>query len=154
YVSGLPAKQIELAREVVPGAVKIGVLANSDDAKGPPQLRELQEAGHAVGAVVAAAWGPTPDALDGALEELRSQNGAGIIVLQTSMLLSERRKIAAAAATMRLPAIYGYREHVDAGGLISYGVDLHDCFRHSAAYVHKILNGAAPGELPVEFPTR
>ena len=53
-----------------------------------------------------------------------------------------------------MPIIYGYREHVDAGGLISYGVDLRWCFHRAATFVHKILNGAAPGDLPVEFPTR
>jgi putative ABC transport system substrate-binding protein len=77
-----------------------------------------------------------------------------MIVLQTSLLVTERRKIAALAAAARLPAVYGYREHVDDGGLISYGVDLRACFRRGAYFVHKILNGAAPGDLPVEFPTR
>ena len=70
------------------------------------------------------------------------------------MLLSERRKISELAATIRLPAVYGYREHVDDGGLVSYGVDLRACFRRGAYYVHKILQGAAPGDLPVEFPTK
>ena len=55
---------------------------------------------------------------------------------------------------MRLPIIYGYREHIVDGGLISYGVDLRDCFRRSAVYVVRILNGTAPGDLPVEFPTK
>jgi putative ABC transport system substrate-binding protein len=154
YVPGLPAKQIELAREVVPGADRIGVLANSNDPKGPPQLQELETAGRSVGAVVAAAEARTPDDLDGALDTLLNRKVGVVIVLQTSMLLSERRRIAELAAATRLPAIYGYREHVDAGGLISYGVDLRDCFRGSAAYVHKILNGVAPGDLPVEFPTK
>jgi len=77
-----------------------------------------------------------------------------LIVLQTSMLLSERRRIGALAAATRLPAVYGYREHVDEGGLISYGVDLRDCFQHSASYVRKILKGTPPGDLPVEFPTK
>jgi len=154
YVPGLPAKQIELAREVVPGADRIGVLANSNDPKGPPQLQELETAGRAVGAVIVAAEARTPDDLDGALKTLVSRRVGVVIVLQTSMLLSERRRVAALAAAARLPAIYGYREHVDDGGLISYGVDLRDCFRNSAAYVHKILNGIAPGDLPVEFPTR
>src|SRR5262249_47047490 len=67
------------------------------------------------------------------------------IVLQTSMLLSERQKIAALAAAMRLPMIYGYREHVVDGGLISYGVDLRDCFRRSAVYVDKNLEGRCTG---------
>src|SRR6516165_8753660 len=77
-----------------------------------------------------------------------------MVVLQTSMLLSERQRIASLAATTRLPAVYGYREHVDDGGLISYGVDLRECFRRSAYFVDKILKGVAPGDLPVEFPTK
>jgi ABC-type uncharacterized transport system substrate-binding protein len=71
-----------------------------------------------------------------------------------SMLLSERRGIGLLASTTRLPAVYGYREHVDDGGLISYGVDLRACFRRGAYYVQKILNGVAPGDLPIEFPTK
>ncbi|MGB9118788.1 ABC transporter substrate binding protein [Bradyrhizobium sp.] len=55
---------------------------------------------------------------------------------------------------MRLPIVYGYREHVVDGGLIGYGIDLRECFRCSAVYVHKILTGTAPGDLPVEFPTK
>ena len=54
----------------------------------------------------------------------------------------------------RLPTIYGYRQHVEEGGLISYGVDLRWCFHRAASYVHKILNGAKPQDLPVEFPSR
>jgi putative ABC transport system substrate-binding protein len=53
-----------------------------------------------------------------------------------------------------LPAIYGYREHVDDGGLISYGVDLRACFRRGGYYVHRILTGVSPSDLPVEFPTK
>src|SRR5262249_2603994 len=77
-----------------------------------------------------------------------------VIVLQTTMLLSERQKIAVLGAAMRLPMIYGYREHVIDGGLISYGVDLRDCFRRAAVYVDKILKGTRPGDLPIEFPTK
>ena len=90
-----------------------------------------------------------PDDLERAFRTLADQRIEVIVVLQTSMLLSERRKIAALAATTRLPAVYGYREHVDDGGLISYGVDLRACFRRAGYYVHKILNGVAPGELPI-----
>jgi putative ABC transport system substrate-binding protein len=90
-----------------------------------------------------------PDDLDSALRTLVDHRIDVMVVLQTSMLLSDRRRIAALAATTRLPAVYGYREHVDDGGLISYGVDLRACFRRGAYYVHKILNGVAPGDLPI-----
>ena len=154
YISGLPAKQMELAREVVPGARKIGVLNDINDPKAPPQWEELQAAGQELGVIVTAAEVRSPDDLVNAIQRLRDERPDAVIVLQTSMLLSERQKIAAIAAASRLPMIYGYREHVVDGGLISYGVDLRDCFRRSAVYVDKILKGTEPGDLPVEFPTK
>jgi ABC-type uncharacterized transport system substrate-binding protein len=153
YVTGLPAKQLELAREVVPGASKIGILANLDDPKAPPQFRELQTAGSTLELKIIAAEANTPKDLDGAFQTLGRERVEAVIVLQTSMLVSERSKIAALAPAERLPVIYGYREHVEAGGLISYGVNLRACFRHAAVFVHKILKGTAPGDLPIEFPT-
>jgi putative tryptophan/tyrosine transport system substrate-binding protein len=154
YVAGLPAKQMELARDVVPGAARLGVLANLGDPKAPAQWEELEAAGRKLGLSVIVADVRTPGDIDAALQDLGRQRIDAMIVLQTSMLLSERRRIAALAATARLPAIYGYREHVDDGGLISYGVDLRACFRRGAYFVHRILNGVAPGDLPVEFPTK
>jgi putative ABC transport system substrate-binding protein len=131
YVAGLPAKQMELARELIADAAKVGVLTNLDDAKAPPQWQELEGAGHELGLKLVAADARTPDDLDAAFQALVRQQIDVMIVLQTSMLLTERRRIATLAATAHLPAIYGYREHVDDGGLISYGVDLHECFRRS-----------------------
>jgi putative tryptophan/tyrosine transport system substrate-binding protein len=154
YVKGLPAKQLELAREIVPGASRIGVLANLSDPKAPAQWQELEAAGHELGVKVVMADAHNPDDLDRAFQALAGRRTGVVIVLQTSMLLSERRRIAALAAATRLPVVYGYREHVDDGGLISYGVDLRACFRRSAYYVQKILNGVPPGDLPIEFPTK
>jgi putative ABC transport system substrate-binding protein len=70
------------------------------------------------------------------------------------MLLDNSRQIAISASAKRLPTVYGYREHVVAGGLVSYGVDLRWCYRRSASFVDKILHGARPGDLPVEFPSK
>ena len=123
-------------------------------AAAPPQWEELQAAGQELGVIVTAAEVRSPDDLVNAIQRLRDERPDAVIVLQTSMLLSERQKIAAIAAASRLPMIYGYREHVVDGGLISYGVDLRDCFRRSAVYVDKILKGTEPGDLPVEFPTK
>ena len=75
-------------------------------------------------------------------------------MLQTGLLLTLGRQIAELAAAKRLPTIYGYREHVVAGGLISYRVDLRWCYRRGTYFVDKILHGAPPGELPVEFPIK
>ena len=70
------------------------------------------------------------------------------------MLLSAREAIARLFAERRIPAVYGYREHVAAGGLISYGVDLVWCWRRVATFAQKILLGTPPADLPVEFPTK
>jgi putative tryptophan/tyrosine transport system substrate-binding protein len=69
------------------------------------------------------------------------------------MLITARKQIAEAATAKKLPSVYGYREHVEAGGLISYGVDLNWCFHRAAYYVDRILKGTKPADLPVEFPT-
>ena len=69
-------------------------------------------------------------------------------------LAAQGRQIAISASAKRLPTVYGYREHVVAGGLVSYGVDLRWCYRRSASFVDKIRHGARPGDLPVEFPSK
>lgn len=96
----------------------------------------------------------TPDDLDGAFQALARERVEAIIVLVDGMAFQERNRIAALVAAARLPAIYGFRDHVDAGGLVSYGVNLDHNFHRCATYVSKILKGARPGDLPVEFPTK
>jgi putative ABC transport system substrate-binding protein len=88
------------------------------------------------------------------LRLLSNERVDAVIVLQTSMLLAYGRQIASLALEKRLPTVYGYREHVIAGGLISYGVDLRWCYHRGAYFVDRILRGTAPGDLPIEFPTR
>jgi putative ABC transport system substrate-binding protein len=154
YVAGLPAKQMEFAREIAPGATRIGLLTNLRDPKAPPQRQELLSAAKALKLTVAEADINSPDDIEGAMETLAKSRVDVVIVLQTGLLLSVGQQIAEFAMAKRLPTVYGYREHVLDGGLISYGVDLRWCYRRAAYFVDKILRGATPGELPVEFPTK
>lgn len=154
YVDGLPAKQMELAREMVRGATKIGVLGNLNDPKAPPQQRELENAAQLLGIELITPEVNSPEDLAGAVASLVRAAPNVVIVLQTVMLLNQRSRVAELLSANRLAAVYGYREHVDGGGLISYGVDLRWCFHRAGSAVHKILNGAKPAELPVEFPTK
>jgi putative tryptophan/tyrosine transport system substrate-binding protein len=154
YVAGLPAKQIEFAREMVPGAATIGLLTNSNDPKAPPQAQELTSLARSVGTKIVQADANAPEDINDALQKLASEQVDVVIVLQTSLLLSNSQQIAKAALAKRLPTVYGYREHILAGGLVSYGVDLRWCFYRGAYFVDKILRGTAPGDLPVEFPTK
>jgi putative ABC transport system substrate-binding protein len=154
YVAGLPAKQMEFAREIMPGAGKIGLLTNLSDPKAPPQAQELLAAGRSLEIEVTSSDANRPEEIESALQMLASRGVDIVIVLQTSMLLGDSRQIAALALAKRLPTVYGYRAHVTAGGLASYGVDLEWCWRRAASFVDKILHGARPGDLPVEFPTK
>jgi putative ABC transport system substrate-binding protein len=75
-------------------------------------------------------------------------------VEQGNVLVNQRKQLAEVAMNKKLPSVYGYYEHVQAGGLISYGIDLPWCFHRAAYYVDKILKGARAADLPVEFPTK
>jgi putative ABC transport system substrate-binding protein len=153
YVKGLPAKQLELAREIVPGATRIGLLDDPTDPKAYQQRREIVAKGQELKVRVAVAEARTAGDVGPAYEILAAERVDVVVVEQSNMLINARKQIAEAAAAKKLPSVYGYREHVEAGGLISYGVDLNWCFHRAAYYVDRILKGAKPADLPVEFPT-
>jgi len=86
---------------------------------------------------------------------LRTARGAGgLLQADDALFTTHRRRLVELVARSRLPAIYGFREHVDAGGLMSYGADYPDLYRRAATYIDKILKGAKPADLPVEQPTK
>jgi len=154
YVKGLPAKQLELAREVVPGALKIGILNNSIDVKASGQWDDIKAVTPKLNIKVASADVLKPDDVEPAFKKFEAERVEVVVVLQSSLLLIERARIATTAAATRLPTVYGYREHVETGGLISYGVNLDSVFHRAATYVYKILKGTPAADLPVEFPTK
>ena len=96
----------------------------------------------------------TIEELDSALGAISKAHPDFLSVLNDPFLFANRKKICDAAAQARLPAIYGFREFVDDGGLISYGTSISDSHRRAAAYFDKILKGAKPGDLPVQAPTK
>jgi putative ABC transport system substrate-binding protein len=95
-----------------------------------------------------------PRDLEAAFEGMARARVAGVTALADPMFISQRKQIADLALRARLPTAFARRENVDAGGLMSYGPNLADQFRRAADYVHRILQGALPGDLPVEEPTR
>jgi putative ABC transport system substrate-binding protein len=153
YIKGLPAKQLELAREIVPRAMRIGLVDDVTDPKAHPQRKEIEAVGRAMEIRIIPAEVRTSADICPAYEALSASGVEVVVVEESSMLLNSRSQVAEAASAKMLPTVYGYREHVEAGGLISYGVNLDWCFHRTAYYVDKILKGAKPSELPVELPT-
>src|SRR5262249_4736728 len=95
-----------------------------------------------------------PNEFDGAFAAMAKERVGALLVLSDVMLNSHRTRLADLAARNRLPAVYGVRESVEVGGLMSYGPSFLDLYRRAATYVDKILKGAKPAELPVERPTK
>jgi putative tryptophan/tyrosine transport system substrate-binding protein len=138
----------------VPGASKVGLPTTLPDPKATPQPPELEAAGRGLEINITSSNADRPEEIESALQVLASRRVDVVIVLQSSMLFTNSQQIAAVALAKRLPTVFGYREHVIVGGLASYGVDLEWCWRRAAFFVDKILHGARPGDLPVEFPTK
>jgi putative tryptophan/tyrosine transport system substrate-binding protein len=154
YVNGLPSKQLELARELVPGARRIGLIDDVIDPKAHPQRQEIEATARTLEIEIVPVEVRTAADIDPAYQTLVSTGVQAVVVEQSNTLVNASKEVAQAAALQRLPTVYGYRQHVDAGGLISYGVNLDWCNHRAAYYVDKILKGAKPSDLPIEFPTR
>jgi putative ABC transport system substrate-binding protein len=151
---GLPAKQLELARDLIPGATRIGLLVNPTNVSDLNQRQEMETLGAAMAVKLIPIEARGPEDLDQVFPALAKERVDVLIALRDPLFFTQRRTLAAAALASRLPTIYAFREPVDDGGLISYGINIVQNFRRSADYVVKILKGAKPGDLPVEFPTK
>jgi putative ABC transport system substrate-binding protein len=153
-VEGLNAKQLELAREIVPGATRVGLLINTENIGNVPQRLEIEAAAAAQGVALLPAEIRTGDDLAPGIGSLSDKRVQAMIVLRDTLVLAERERVAALAMAARLPTVYAWREGVEAGGLISYGIKLPENYKRAAAFVDRILKGARAGDLPVEFPTK
>jgi ABC-type uncharacterized transport system substrate-binding protein len=147
YVKGLPAKQLELAREIVPDAKRIGLLDDVTDPKSPPQRREIEAAAQSLNVSIVTAELRRIDDIKPAFQTFATEHIEVVIVEQSNMLISASMQISEAAAAKKLPTVYGYREHVEAGGLISYGIDLNGCFHRAALLRGQNLEGRQTGRL-------
>jgi len=96
----------------------------------------------------------TQSELKSAFQTIQTSRPDFLLVLSSPFYYGQRKELAAFAARARIPAAYGFREYVDAGGLISYGASLTESLKRAAVYVDKILKGAKPGDLPVEMPSK
>ena len=120
----------------------------------PPFSALLPATAHALGLELLVIEARAASELPVAFANMASDGVQALFISSGPLFLSHRREIVAMAARVRLPAIYGWREFPEAGGLVSYGPSLPDLYRQSAIMVDKIFKGASPADLPVEVPTR
>jgi len=150
----LIGKELELLREAVPKVTRVAVLWNPTNRGNTHQLRAAEAAAQALGLQLQALGVRDPGEIDGAFRAMTRERAGGLVVLLDSMLLGQRGRIADLAARNRLPAVYGLRLHVDAGGLMAYAANQTEVSRRVASFVDRILKGANPANLAVELPTQ
>jgi putative ABC transport system substrate-binding protein len=150
----LEGKRLELLKEAVPTASRVGVLWHPANPIAALLLQETQVAAQQLGLQVQAVAVHSPTDLEGAFAAMTLQHADALVVVPDAFFVLNRTRVAELAIQHRLPAIYLYAEHVHAGGLIAYGPNYHELFRRAATYVDKIFKGAKPGDLPIEQPMR
>jgi putative tryptophan/tyrosine transport system substrate-binding protein len=145
-------KKLELLKELVPGVSRVAVMAHAMNPGNQEYLRQVELAAPALGLKLQLVTVHAAEDFERAFGEME---GAGAVIqLDDVVFTSHRGRLVELAAKKRLPVVYGFREFVDAGGLIAYGADLPDQYRRAATYVDKILRGANPADLPVQQPTK
>jgi putative tryptophan/tyrosine transport system substrate-binding protein len=148
--SELDAKALEVLKEAVPRATRIGVLWNPATPSQVPGMQSVEAAGKRLGLELHLVSAATVEDFDGTLASMARENVGGVFVVPAPITLMQRAHLAELALKHRLPTMFGAKENVEAGGLMSYGADRNDLIRRAAVYIDKILKGAKPADLPVE----
>ena len=145
----LSGKRLEILREAAPAVSKVAVLWNELNPGAARTAAETEAAGRKLGLRIRPLPVRTPHGLDFAFETISADAGvAGVLIVHDPFMLTYRDRLAELTAKHRVPAIYGFREFVDAGGLMSYGTDFADAYRKLATTADKTLRGAHPGDDP------
>jgi putative ABC transport system substrate-binding protein len=151
-LSELSGKHLQILKEIIPGTSRVAVLGDPDI--NAPQIREVERIAQSLSMQTKIVGMRNATALEDAFNTAVNWHADALIVLSNPLTLAYRTRIAEVAAKARLPTIYLYRQHVTAGGLLSYGPDLPDMFRRCGVYVGRILGGTQPADLPIERPAR
>jgi ABC-type uncharacterized transport system substrate-binding protein len=150
----LVGKRLELLKEAVPRVSRVAILSNPQHPGEQRELRETQSAARAMGMTLNYHQTRTSAELDAAYDAISKQNVNGLLVFPEGVTLANRMGIVDFAAKRRLPSMLGWKDYVEAGGLMSYGPNRDESYRRIAVYVDKILKGTKPADLPVELPMR
>jgi putative ABC transport system substrate-binding protein len=152
--ASLTAKRLEIFRDVMPSADAIGMLVNPASIQAPEQVREAEEAARALGQRVRVANVSKESDVEPAFVSLAQMRVTGLMVAADPQFNAWRQQIVALARRHGIPAMYGRREFVADGGMMSYGANLNEQYRQIGGYIGRILNGEKPADLPVLQPTK
>jgi len=148
------AKSLELLKATIPGITRVAVIWDPATPSHVPGLKAVEAVGRTLDLRLQplAVRGATE--FDNAFSAMVREHAGAVLVLSTPLYMGESKRLAEVALTHKLPTMFGPREHVEVGGLLSYGPDRADLYRRAAAYVDKILKGANPADLPVQQATK
>lgn len=150
---GVGGKWVELMSQVVPEANTIAVLRNPANAGSAAWTREAEQAAHALGIRAIVIDASSSGEIDSAFDAMRREGVKALIITGDPLFAGERKRLAELSMRHRLPSSFVASFYPEAGGLMSYGMDVKAMFRRAASFAARILNGAAPASLPVEQPT-
>ena len=150
----ISGKQLELLKEIIPKLSRVVVLGTSNTPGNAEALRATELAAAALKVQLRYLEIRDRKDIETAFQAARKGRADAVLTLASRVLVSDRTQVAHLAVTSRLPVIYGESEHVEAGGLMTYGVSISELYRRAATYVDKILKGAKPADLPVEQPKK
>ena len=148
------AKQVQLLTEAIPGLSRMVLLRDATNPGSALTASAAATAAAKLGVRAQLVEVNQPSELESVFRAARDSRAQAIHILPSPFFSAHRRILIDLAATHRLPALYEFRQYVENGGLMSYGVDIRDMYRRSASFVHRILKGATPAELPIERPTK
>ena len=150
----LSGKQVETLQSVAPKATRVAILLNPRNSSNVAITTNLQVAMQVARITGQPIEASTTEGIEEAFAKMQRQDASAVVIVADSFFVEQRERIAQLALKHRLPSIFSFREHVQVGGLISYGQHLADSYRRAATYVDRIFNGAKPSELPVELSTK
>jgi len=147
------AKSLELLKAAVPGLRRVAVIWDPATPSHAPALKAVEATGRALGLRLQPLAVRSVTEFDSAFSAIAQERAGAVLVLSTPLFMGGAKRLAELALTHKLPTMFGPREHVEAGGLMSYSPDRADLYRRAAIYVDKILKGANPADLPVQQAT-
>jgi ABC-type uncharacterized transport system substrate-binding protein len=146
----LATKELEMMKEAVPQARRIGILWNPTTPSHVPALKAIEAAGERLGVQLRMVPARTLEEFDSAFSTMTQEAVSSFLAVASPLIVAHAGPLAGLAIKYRLPGMYPFKENVEAGGLMSYGADRDDLYRRAATYIDRILRGAKPADLPVE----